>query len=125
MVFPNSGFFKEESMLKTFHNKKGQSTLEYVLLISTVIVALVVVQKYLKRAVQGQVTSAAGQIGDDQLFDYGLSNETRTTTSRSFTTGEVKNKAKRTEHTADGDVAVHVESRTGSVDETEATYISD
>lgn len=53
-------------MLKYFNNKrkKGQSTLEYAILIIIIIGALLSIQVYIKRGVQGRLKQAADDIGD-------------------------------------------------------------
>lgn len=45
-------------------NRKGQNTLEYVLLITAVVVAFLLIQYYLNRGLQGRVREAADNIGD-------------------------------------------------------------
>ena len=45
-------------------NRKGQSTLEYTLIIAAVVAALVAMAGYVKRGVQGRVRSSSDQIGD-------------------------------------------------------------
>ena len=53
-------------MLKYFikKNKKGQSTLEYAVLIIIIIGALLSIQIYIKRGVQGRLKQATDDIGD-------------------------------------------------------------
>ena len=53
-------------MFKFFNQKrkKGQSTLEYAILIIIVIGALVSIQMYIKRGVQGRLKQATDDIGD-------------------------------------------------------------
>ena len=66
-------------MLKYFINKrkKGQSTLEYAILIIIIIGALLSIQVYIKRGVQGRFKSAADDIGDQ--WSPGYTNLTRRT----------------------------------------------
>jgi len=45
-------------------NSKGQSTLEYTLIIAAVVAALVAMAGYVKRGVQGRVRTSSDQIGD-------------------------------------------------------------
>jgi len=61
-------------MLKYFNKrrKKGQSTLEYAILIIIIIGALLSIQVYIKRGVQGRLKSAADDIGDQ--FSTGNTN---------------------------------------------------
>jgi uncharacterized protein (UPF0333 family) len=65
-------------MLKHFNNrrKKGQSTLEYAILIIVIIGALLSIQVYIKRGVQGRLKGAADDIGDQ--FSPGNTNVTKT-----------------------------------------------
>jgi uncharacterized protein (UPF0333 family) len=44
--------------------KRGQSTLEYAILILVIIAALISIQAYIKRGVQGRLKSATDDIGD-------------------------------------------------------------
>jgi len=64
----------------------GQSTLEYAILIIIIIGALLSIQVYIKRGIQGRLKSAADDIGDQ--FSPGNMNGTKTTTldSKSFDT---------------------------------------
>jgi len=68
-------------MLKYFNNKrkKGQSTLEYAILVIIIIGALLSIQVYIKRGVQGRFKSAADDIGDQ--FSPGNTNVTKTMTT--------------------------------------------
>ena len=50
-------------MMRIF-SKKGQSTLEYAILILIVIVALLAMQTYLKRGVQGRMRESSDNIGE-------------------------------------------------------------
>lgn len=44
-------------------NRKGQSTLEYTIIIAVVVAAILVMQAYVKRAVQGRQRDSADDIG--------------------------------------------------------------
>jgi hypothetical protein len=46
------------------HKDNGQSTLEYTIMISVVIGALLLMQIYMKRGVQGKMRDSADQIGE-------------------------------------------------------------
>lgn len=66
--------------------KKGQTTLEYVLLLTIVIGAFLAIQNYLKRGVQGRWRDAVDSLGDqydpqtaDTSIQYTLSSSTNTT----------------------------------------------
>ena len=82
-------------MFKFFNNrrKKGQSTLEYAILIIIIIGALLSIQVYIKRGIQGRLKSAADDIGDQ--FSPGNTNVVKTMnvhseTSETFLTGVSK-----------------------------------
>jgi Flp pilus assembly pilin Flp len=51
-------------MFKTMRNLKGQSTLEYAILIIIIIAALITLQSYIKRGVQGRLQSSTDTVGD-------------------------------------------------------------
>ena len=51
-------------MIRTLNKKRGQSTLEYAVLIIVIIAALIAIQTYMKRGVQGRLKSASDDIGD-------------------------------------------------------------
>jgi uncharacterized protein (UPF0333 family) len=61
-------------------NKKGQSTLEYALLIGVIVAGLIAMQVYLKRGYQGRLRESTDQIGEQYSPGY--------TTSKSKTTAE-------------------------------------
>ncbi len=65
-------------MLKFLRKKKAQSTLEYAVLIIIVIGALLSIQQYLKRGIQGRLRQASDDIGDQ--YSVGNMNMSRTTT---------------------------------------------
>jgi len=64
-------------MLQLINKKRGQSTLEYAVLIVIIIGALLTIQVYFKRAVQGKVKSSADDIGDQ--YSDGNQNVIKTT----------------------------------------------
>jgi len=72
-------------MLKHFNNrrKKGQSTLEYAVLIIIIIGALLSIQVYIKRGIQGRLKGATDDIGDQ--FSVGQTNVTHITKTSSST----------------------------------------
>jgi cytoskeletal protein RodZ len=72
-------------MLRKLRTFKGQSTLEYAILIVIIIGALLSIQIYIKRGIQGRLRSATDDISADQ-FSPGNTNYTRTTRTRSETT---------------------------------------
>ena len=70
-------------MLKYLNKKreKGQSTLEYAILIIIIIGALLSIQVYIKRGIQGRLKSATDDIGDQ--FSPGNTNVVKTMTTSS------------------------------------------
>jgi len=72
-------------MFKHLNNRrrKGQSTLEYAILIIIIVGALLSIQVYIKRGVQGRLKSAADDIGDQ--FSPGNTNVVSVTTTSSRT----------------------------------------
>ena len=73
-------------MFKLFHKMKGQSTLEYAVLVMIIIGALVTIQVYIKRGVQGRLKSSSDDIGDQ--FSPGNTNALKTTNTHSKTRQE-------------------------------------
>ena len=70
-------------MLQYLNQKRGQSTLEYAVLIVVIIGALLTLQVYIKRGVQGRFRSAADDIGDQ--YSDGNTNELKKTVRNSET----------------------------------------
>lgn len=60
-------------------NKRGQSTLEYAIIIAVIVGALISMQVYIKRGVQGRLRQATDDIGE--AFSPGATTYTHTTTS--------------------------------------------
>ena len=82
--------------------QKGQSTLEYAILIIIIIGALLSIQVYIKRGIQGRLKSATDDIGDQ--FSVGNTNVTTTMTTSSqsrdtFKGGETKSELQGNETT--------------------------
>jgi len=75
--------------------RKGQSTLEYAVIIAVVVGALLAMQIYMKRGVQGRLRGAADDIG--KQFDAGL-------TSVNYTSGR---RGKTVEKTVKGATDVY------------------
>ena len=70
-------------MLTYLNQRRGQSTLEYAVLVTIIIGALLSIQFYIKRGVQGRLKSAADDIGDQ--YSVGNTNVLKTTKSSSTT----------------------------------------
>ncbi len=91
-------------MFKYLNKKrqKGQSTLEYAILIIIIIGALLSIQVYIKRGVQGRLKSAADDIGTQ--FSVGNTNVVKTvttssTTAETFIDGETRSQLTSEEYT--------------------------
>lgn len=74
-------------MFRNFHEKKGQSTLEYGLVIAVIVGALIAMQMYFKRGLQGRYRQSTDDIGDQ--FSPELTTGIRTTNSTVVSTEEV------------------------------------
>lgn len=72
-----------------FINRRGQNTLEYALVISVIIAALLAINTYIKRGVQGRLKESSDQIGSQ--FDP----EDFTTAWKTESEGETKTQEKR------------------------------
>ncbi|MBF0523285.1 MAG: hypothetical protein HQL24_09555 [Candidatus Omnitrophica bacterium] len=71
-------------MFKYLNKKRGQSTLEYAILVIIIIGALLSIQTYIKRGIQGRLKSATDDIGDQ--YSPGNTNVVSYTTTVSNTT---------------------------------------
>ncbi|HLD70013.1 MAG TPA: hypothetical protein VJA17_04530 [Candidatus Omnitrophota bacterium] len=70
-------------MFKFLRKIKGQSTLEYAVLIIIIIGALLSIQAYIKRGVQGRLKQATDDVGEQ--FSVGNQNSLRNVHSKSTT----------------------------------------
>ncbi len=70
------------------HSRNGQSALEYAVIIACVVAALVAMQIYIKRGVQGRLRQAADEVG--QAYEPKNTTSDITTTYSGKTTTEVK-----------------------------------
>ena len=93
-------------MLKYFNRQrqKGQSTLEYAILIIIIVGALLSIQVYIKRGIQGKLKSSADDIGDQ--FSPGNTNVIKVMRSTSvsmdtFSKGVTKSELMQDEVTSD------------------------
>lgn len=68
-------------MFKHLNKRKGQSTLEYAVLIVIIIAALLAMNQYVKRGLQGRLKSSTDDIGDQ--FSPGNYNYSKTITVNS------------------------------------------
>ena len=77
-------------MFRLLNKRKAQSTIEYVVLVIIIIGALITIQVYIKRGIQGRMKQATDDIGDQ--FSPGNTNvihrmKTDSKTSESFGIG--------------------------------------
>jgi len=72
-------------MFINFH-KKGQSTLEYAVIMAVVVAALIAMQTYMKRGLQGRMKQASDDIGEQFSPGYTTANHTTTATINSTET---------------------------------------
>jgi len=63
------------------NKRRGQSTLEYAVIVAVVVAGLIAMQFYIKRGLQGKLRSATDEIGDQ--FSPALSTYTSVTTVNS------------------------------------------
>lgn len=78
--------------------KNGQTTLEYAILVMIIIGALLTIQSYIKRGIQGRVKSSADDIGEQ--YDPGNTNYVKITNSISNTRQTFNSGVSRSELTA-------------------------
>ncbi len=62
-----------------YTKKRGQSTLEYVILVGFVVAALIAMGVYMKRSIQGKIRESSDQIGEQYSAQHTASNYTTTT----------------------------------------------
>lgn len=62
-----------------YKGKKGQSTLEYVILIGFVVAALIAMGIYMKRGIQGKLRDSTDSVGEQYDAGYTTSNYTTVT----------------------------------------------
>jgi Flp pilus assembly pilin Flp len=72
---------------------KGQSTLEYAILIIIIIAALITLQSYIKRGVQGRLQSSTDTVGDQFSTAAGANYFKQTNTSSSTTEANLRGQA--------------------------------
>jgi len=74
-----------------FKNSKAQSTLEYAVIIAVIVGALIAMQIYIKRGVQGRFREASDQIGEQfspETTTYTYTTTTNTAQTENLTDGE-------------------------------------
>ena len=79
--------------------QRGQSTLEYALIIAVVVGGLLLMQHYIRRGLAGRYRAASDDIGEQ--FDPSAYTANYTINQSSATQQTVTDRVTRTEHTAD------------------------
>lgn len=92
--------------MKRLFSKKAQSTLEYAIIITVVVAALLAMQVYMKRGMQGKLRESSDQIGEQYSPRYTTSEFT--TTSDQVSKEDIKGGVTTT------DVTKGTQDRTGS-----------
>jgi Flp pilus assembly pilin Flp len=72
-------FEEVTNKMRRMLGQRGQSTLEYAVLVVVIIAALIAMQTYLKRGIQGRVRESSDQIGEQFSPGYTVSNRVTTT----------------------------------------------
>jgi hypothetical protein len=88
-------------------NRKGQSTLEYALIIAVVVAGLLLMQHYVRRGYAGRLKSASDEMGEQ--YDPTSYTGNFTISQSSNTTTTVKNRETQTNYTT-----AQISSRTGN-----------
>jgi len=73
-----------------FERNKAQSTLEYALIIAVVIAALLAINTYMKRGVQGRLKESTDEIGKQFDASQGYTSAWKATSSGATTTTETR-----------------------------------
>ena len=81
-------------MFRRLHNRRGQSTLEYAILIAVIVAALLAMQTYMKRGYQGKLRENADNIGEQFTPENTLYSYTTTSGSTSTDTLNVAGDSK-------------------------------
>jgi len=101
--------------MRSKNRYKGQSTLEYAVITAVVVGALLAIQIYMKRGMQGKLRDSTDQIGEQ--FDA-ENTEVRRETRRTGTTLQSVEGGATTSHTGDVEGKGAAEIRTETGDET-------
>jgi hypothetical protein len=88
-------------------NKKAQSTLEYAIIVAVVVGALLTIQIYIKRGIQGRMRSSTDNIGDQYSAGvttsrYVTSDEGTTNLTDEYVGTDAEGKGVTTDLTAEG-----------------------
>jgi len=91
---------RAEGML--LRQRKGQSTLEYALLIAAVVAGLLVMQMYVKRGMSGRVKSASDELGeqyDPTAFSANYTTVSHSKRNETLSSGKTTSKLTDEEYT--------------------------
>jgi len=100
-------------MLTKLRKKMAQSTLEYAVLAVVVIGALLTIQNYLKRGIQGKIKSSTDDISAEQ-YDTEATVYSKNTSTNSFTREESNSDGSRTSMTKPEKTVVNADSTTNT-----------
>ena len=75
-------------------NKRGQTAVEYAVLLAVLVAAFAGMQVYLKRGAMGKLRSSADQMGEQYAPQHTTSHFTTTTHSNTITTSKLPDKVK-------------------------------
>ena len=92
------GYLITFRMIKMF-KRKGQSTLEYAMIIAVIVAGLLLMQHYVKRGYSGRLKSASDDLGEQ--YDPGVYTGNYDITQTSGTKQTVQSKITNTVHTED------------------------
>jgi Flp pilus assembly pilin Flp len=93
--------------------RKAQSTIEYTVLITAIVAALVTMQIYVKRGLQGRMRQNADSIGEQYAPGNTTSDMTVSFSSESITTTTTEEADGETVTTTTVDTPLETQSRTG------------
>jgi len=94
--------------------KKAQSTIEYAVIITAIVAALVTMQIYIKRGIQGRMRQSADSIGEQYAPTNTTSDMTTSFSSNSITTTNTEEKDGTTTTTTKVDTPSETQTRAGS-----------
>lgn len=95
-------------------SKRGQTTLEYAIVIAVVVSALIAMQIYIKRGIQGKLRSSTDQIGEQYspgITTGGYTTTTGSTSKEVVSSGKTTTTVSRGKQTRTGDETVQAFSK--------------
>ena len=108
----------EEVKEMRMRNSRGQSTLEYVILVGFIVAALIAMGVYIKRGYQGRLKESTDQVGQQYSPGYTNSNYTTTTNvaqTETVNAGETQTQISQNQQNKTGSeqVAAHTQENWG------------